>query len=101
MYMVQIEETKVGELSEHLEKSLKHMGKAMQCVEEWMEEGAMGERCGYGQRGGQGGYGSRYGGGSMGNRYGERGGYGMREEDEWEEEMAERRRRRDSRGRYI
>lgn len=97
MMMIQIEETKMEKLSEHIENSLKHMGKAMQCVEEWMEEGGMGQRDGgsYGNRGGYGmrNYGNRYGGGSMGNRYGERGGYGMRDEEEWEdyEEMGERR----------
>lgn len=111
MYMIQIEETKMDKLSEHIEQSLKHMGKAMQCVEEWMEEGSMGQRGGYGNRGGQGGYGggssygSRYGGGSMGQRYPMYGGYGMgyKDEEEWEEEsMGERRgRRRDSRGRYM
>lgn len=95
--MIQIEETKMEKLSEHIENSLKHMGKAMQCVEEWMEEGGMGQREGgyYGNRGGYGmrSYVNRYGGGSMGNRYGERGGYGMRDEEEWEdyEEMGERR----------
>ena len=94
MYMIQIEEGKMDKLSEHIEQSLKHMGKAMQCVDEWMVESGMGER---------GGYGNRYSGGSMGNRYGI--GYKDDEEDEWEDEemMGERRgrRRRDSRGRYM
>lgn len=111
MYMIQIEEKKMDKLSDHIEQSLKHMGKAMQCVEEWIDESGMGERGGYGNRGGQGGYGggssygSRYGGGSMGQRYPMYGGYGMgyKDEEEWEEEsMGERRgRRRDSRGRYM
>lgn len=93
MYMIEITEDKMGKLSEHIEKSLKHMGKAMQCVDEWLEEGGMGERTNY--RGGS--YGSRYG-----NRYGERGGYGMRDDDEWEdEEMGERRRRNRRTGRYM
>lgn len=102
MYMIQIEEKKMDKLSEHIEQSLKHMGKAMQCVEEWMEEGSMGQRGSYG---GGSSYGSRYGGGSMGQRYPMYGGYGMgyKDEEEWEEEsMGERRgRRRDSRGRYM
>ena len=111
MYMIQIEEKKMDKLSDHIEQSLKHMGKAMQCVEEWIDESGMGERGGYGNRGGQGGYGGgssyggRYGGGSMGQRYPMYGGYGMgyKDEEEWEEEsMGERRgRRRDSRGRYM
>lgn len=104
MYMIQIEESKLEKVSEHIEQSLKHMGKAMQCVEEWMEEGSMGQRGGYGNRGGSS-YDSRYGGGSMGQRYPMYGGYGMgyKDEEEWEEEsMGERRgRRRDSRGRYM
>lgn len=111
MTFIQIEEKKMDKLSDHIEQSLKHMGKAMQCVEEWIDESGMGERGGYGNRGGQGGYGggssygSRYGGGSMGQRYPMYGGYGMgyKDEEEWEEEsMGERRgRRRDSRGRYM
>lgn len=97
MMMIEIEEKKMDKLSEHIEQSLKHMGKAMQCVEEWVEEGSMGQR-------GGGGYGNRYGGGSMGNRY-PMGGYGMREE-EWDDDdemMGERRgsRRRRSNGRYY
>lgn len=101
MYMIQIEEKKMDKLSDHIEQSLKHMGKAMQCVEEWMDESGMGERGGYGNRE----QGGRYGGGSMGQRYPMYGGYGMgyKDEEEWEEEsMGERRgRRRDSRGRYM
>lgn len=105
--MIEITEKRVDKLSEHLEQGLRHLGKAMQCVDEWMQEGGMGERGGnYGNRGGQGNYGSR---GGYGNRYDEmemRGGYGSRgsmgyrdEDDDWEE-MGERR-RRDSRGRYM
>jgi hypothetical protein len=97
MYMIQIEEGKMDKLSEHIEQSLRHMGKAMQCVDEWMEEGGMKEHSGYGMRGG---YGMRY---NQGGRYG---GYGMgyKDDEDWDdEEMAERRggRRRDSRGRYM
>lgn len=99
MYLIEIQDSKVEKLSEHIEKSLKHMGKAMQCVEEWMEEGGFGERGGMNYRGGR--YGNRYEDMTM------RGGYmGYRDDeddDEWEE-MQERRggrRRRDSRGRYM
>lgn len=98
-YMIEITESKASELSEHIEKSLRHMGKAMQCVEDMMEESGFGERGGMNR-------GSRYG-----NRYedmnmrGGRGGYmGYRDDEEDdEEEMGERRgmrRRRDSMGRY-
>lgn len=100
-----IEESKMNKLSEHIEEGLRHMGKAMQCVDQWMEESGMGERGGMNYRGGS--YGSRYGqgGGRYGKRYDEmgyRGGYGMRDEDEWEdEEMGERRRRNRRTGRYM
>lgn len=100
-FMIEITESKMNKLSEHVEESLRHMGKAMQCIDAWMEDSEMSHRGGYGQRnvyssryGNRGGYGSRYGGGSMGYR-----------DDEWEDEdemMGERRgRRRDSRGRYM
>lgn len=104
-YMIEITEKKAEKLSEYIEESLRHMGKAMQCVEEWMEESGMGERGGY--YGIRGGYVNRdtntYT--RYGNRYGERGGYGMRDDDEWDEDeiIGERRgrRKRDSRGRYM
>jgi MFS family permease len=88
LFLILYKEKKVEKLSEHIEEGLKHLGKAMQCVEEWMEGSE-----GYGERG------SRYG-----NRYedmGMRGGYmGYRDDEDWEE-MGERRgRRRDSMGRY-
>lgn len=103
-YLIEISEKKVNKLSDHIEESLKHLGKAMQCVSEWMEEGE-----GYGERNDYRGdsYGNR---GRYGNRYdgmNYRGGsmaYREDDDDEWEREemMAERRgRRRDSRGRYM
>ena len=112
MRIIEISESKVGKLSEHIEQGLRHLGKAMQCVDEWMEESGMGERGGnYVNRGSQGGgrYGNRYDEMEMreyGNRggYGSRGSMGYRDEEEWEDEdMSERRgrRRRDSRGRYM
>lgn len=100
MMMIEITEQKVEKLSEHIEEGLRQLGKAMQCVEQMMEESGMGERNSSGSRGG---YGNRYGEReSMGNRYGNRV-YGERmgyrdEDEEWE--MQERR-RRDSRGRYM
>ena len=102
MYMIEIETKEMDKASEDAEKALKYMGKVMQCLTEWDEEG------GYGERGGrQGGssYGSRYGMRSRYDNYGSRGDYGSRgnmgyrdDEEEWE--MGERR-RRDSRGRYM
>lgn len=98
--MIQIEDNKVSKLSDHIEQGLRHLGKAMQCVDEWMEKDGMGERRGYGMREHEGG---RYGGGHMGSRYPiYRGGMGYRDDEDWEdeEEMGERR-RRNSRGRYM
>lgn len=97
-YLIEISEQKVNKLSDHIEESLKHLGKAMQCVSEWMEEGEdYGERNDY--RGGS--YGDRYDG--MNYRGGSMG-YRDDDDDEWErdEMMGERRgrRRRDSMGRY-
>lgn len=101
MTYIEISESKKEKLSEHIEKALHEMGKAMACVEQF---GSMGER--YGMRGGQ-------GGGSYGGRYGQGGGsMNYRDEEEWgdwdEEDDDEmmmgqrrgRRRRRDSMGRY-
>ena len=70
------------------------MGKAMQCIEQMMEESEdMGERSSFGQRGSGGGSMGSRGGGSMGSRS-----YtSTRFEDEDDDEemgMAERRRRR-------
>jgi len=92
-YMIEISEDKVSGLSEHLEKGLRHIGKAMQCVDELCEESRMGERGGYGR------YGDR------GGRYGNRMGY-REEDDEWEDYgddsyMGERRGRSSRTGRYV
>ena len=43
MRIIKIEESKVDKLSNHIEESLKHLGKAMSCVETLME-GGYGER---------------------------------------------------------
>lgn len=43
MRIIKIEESKVDKLSTHIEESLKHLGKAMSCVEALME-GGYGER---------------------------------------------------------
>ena len=93
MKIVEITEHKMSKLSDHIEQGLRHLGKAMQCVDEWMEEGNMSHRGGYGMRD----YDSKY----M-PKYPMYGGYGMRDDEEWDDEINERRgRRRDSRGRYM
>lgn len=86
-YMIEISESKKEKLSEHIEKALHEMGKAMACVEQFGGE--------YGQRGGS--YGNRY------DDMGYRGGYGMRDDEEWDDEemMGERRRRSRRTGRYM
>lgn len=86
-YMIEISESKKEKLSEHIEKALHEMGKAMACVEQFGGE--------YGQRGGS--YGNRY------DDMGERGRYGMRDDEDWDEDemMGERRRRSRRTGRYM
>ena len=109
-YVIEISESKVGKLSEHIEKGLRHIGKAMQCVDEWMEgegygeRGSMGERS---QRGGmrdEGSYGNRYVGGMRYMRP-----YAERDDEDWDEDdedymphrMNERRGRSRTTGRYV
>lgn len=60
MMYFQVEEDKVEKVSEHIEQGLRHLGKAMQCVEEMKSGGQMGQRGGY--------YGNRGGGEYMGER---------------------------------
>ena len=95
-YMIEISEGKANKLSEHIEESLKHLGKAMQCVSEMTEDGF-----GFGERNRPS---NRYG--DAMTRYDRSGGYtGYRDDDdEWDRDdmRGERRyRRRDSRGRYM
>lgn len=98
-YMIEITESKVDKLTEHIEQGLRHLGKAMQCVEEWKEK----SHSRYGDRYGDRNEGGRY---RTSSAYGNRGSMGYRDEEDWEEmneryeEMGERR-RRDSRGRYM
>lgn len=93
-YLIEISEQKKEKLSEHIEKALHEMGKAMAICEQF---GSMGERQGDGS------YGNRYD--DMGNRgsYGSRGRYGMRDDEDWDEDemMGERRRRSRRTGRYM
>lgn len=74
-YMIEISESKADKLKEHAYKSMKHLRKLYECIEELCEDGSMGERGGsrYGNR-----YGNRGGGSSYGNRMGYR--------EEWEDE---------------
>jgi len=84
MRIIKIEESKVDKLSTHIEESLKHLGKAMSCVETLME-GGYGERD-YEDDDDE----------MEGMRGGYRGGYGMRDYDGYGM------RRRSSRtGRYM
>lgn len=66
--MIKITEDKLGTLTENIEKGLRYMGKAMQCLDELSNEG------GYGHRGGMN---YRY---PMEDDMGMRGGYGMRDD---------------------
>ena len=93
-YMIEISESKKEKLSEHIEKALHEMGKAMACVEQF---GSMGERQGDGS------YGNRYDDMGMRGSYGSRGRYGMRDDEDWDEDemMGERRRRSRRTGRYM
>jgi hypothetical protein len=84
MRIIKIEESKVDKLSTHIEESLKHLGKAMSCVENLMEGG-------YGERDDEDDDDEM-----EGMRGGYRGGYGMRDYDGYGM------RRRSSRtGRYM
>lgn len=98
-YMIEITEKKYDKLSEHIEESLRHLGKAMSCIAEIGEPYGMGHRDDemMGYRGGRGGgYGSRY------DNYGMRGGMGYRDDDDDDDEMMGERRRRSRRsGRYM
>lgn len=88
-YIIEITEEKMESLSDHIEKGLRHLGKAMQYVDEWSHSASESE--------------------DRGRRYGH--GYGERDDD-WEDMddlddrgrgYGERRgyRRRDIRGRYM
>lgn len=93
---IEITEKKMDKLSGYIEESLRHMGKAMQCVEDWMEEGGMHhERINY-REGGH----SRYSGGG----HTIHSGMGYRDDDDWDDDdelMHERRRRSRRTGRYM
>lgn len=98
MYMIEIETKEMQKASEYAEKALKYMGKVMQCISSWEDE-AYGERGGmnYREHDEYGRYGKHSGG--MNERYPY---MSMRDDEDYEDEMNERRgrRRRDSMGRY-
>lgn len=97
--MIEIETKEMEKASEYAEKALKYMGKVMQCISSWEDE-AYGERGGmnYREHEDYGRYGKHSGG--MNERYPY---MGMRDDEDYEDEMNERRggRRRRSNGRYY
>lgn len=99
MYMIEIETKEMEKASGYAEKALKYMGKVMQCISSWEDE-AYGERGGmnYREHEEYGRYGKHSGG--MNERYPY---MGMRDDEDYEDEMNERRggRRRRSNGRYY
>lgn len=115
MTVIEITEKKYDKLSEHIEESLRHLGKAMSCISEIGEPYGLGYRDDDSMEGYREGYshegrsyrkdmmGSRYGMRSRYDNYGQRGDYGYRDEEDWEmdDEMGERRRRSRRTGRYM
>lgn len=114
MTVIEITEKKYDKLSEHIEESLRHLGKAMSCISEigepyglgYRDDESMGYREGYSHEGRS--YrkdmmGSRYGMRSRYDNYGQRGDYGYKDEEDWDDEemMGERRRRSRRTGRYM
>lgn len=99
MTVIEISEKKYDKLSEHIEESLRHLGKAMSCIAEIGEPYGLGyrdeEQMMYPD--------GRHSRSMMGSRYGMRGGYGRRDDDDWDEDemMGERRRRSRRTGRYM
>lgn len=93
MKVIEISDSHVHKLSDHIEQGLHHLGKAMMCVENLMDDGYMGHR--------------KHDPYMHDSRYGRMHEHkmGMRDydddDDEWEDEMAERRHRSRRTGRYI
>ena len=114
MTVIEITEKKYDKLSEHIEESLRHLGKAMSCISEigepyglgYRDDESMGYHEGYSHEGRS--YrkdmmGSRYGMRSRYDNYGQRGDYGYKDDDDWDDDemMGERRRRSRRTGRYM
>ena len=108
MVMIEITEKKYEKLSDHIEESLRHLGKAMSCIAEIGEPYGLGYRDEESMRSHEGhsyrkDYGSRYGMRSRYDNYGDRYMGYKDDEDEWDDEdmMGERRRRSRRTGRYV
>ena len=98
MYMIEITEKEYDKLSEHIEESIRHLGKAMSCIAE------VGEPYGMGYRDDEYPHEGSHSRSMMGSRYGMRGDrMGYRDDDDWDEDemMAERRRRSRRTGRFM
>jgi hypothetical protein len=99
-YMIEISESKVEKMSEYVEDMLWAGGELMHCLEKMKGESGYGERGGmnYREHEEYGRYGKHSGG--MNERYPY---MGMRDDEDYEDEMNERRggRRRRSNGRYY
>ena len=100
MFMIEISEHKLDKATDYADKMLKYGGMLMQCLSEWGEESGYGERgdMNYREHEDYGRYGKHSGG--MNDRYPY---MGMRDDEDYEDEMNERRggRRRRSNGRYY
>lgn len=100
MVMIEVSESKIGKMAEYAEKMLRYGGKLMSCIDT-IERGEYGDREGYREDGSS--YGSRYGMRSRYDNYGQRGDYGYKDDEDWDDEemMGERRRRSRRTGRYM
>lgn len=106
MYVLEITEDKLDNMSEYVEDILWAGGELMHCIEKMNGgEHSYGQREGYSHEGRS--YrkdmGSRYGMRSRYDNYGERGSYGYKDDEDWDEDemMGERRRRSRRTGRYM
>lgn len=100
MVMIEVSESKIGKMAEYAEKMLRYGGKLMSCIDT-IERGEYGDREGYREDGSS--YGSRYGMRSRYDNYGQRGDYGYKDDEDWDEDdmMGERRRRSRRTGCYM
>lgn len=109
MTVIEITEKKYDKLSEHIEESLRHLGKAMSCISEIGEPYGLSYRDDESMEGYREGYsheGRSYRKDMMDSRYGMRSrydNYGYRDDEDWDmdDEMGERRRRSRRTGRYM
>ena len=106
MVMIEITEKKYEKLSDHIEESLRHLGKAMSCIAEIGEPYGLGYRDEESMRSHEGHpyrKSSHYGMRSRYDNYGDRYMGYKDDEDEWDDDdmMGERRRRSRRTGRYM